>query len=166
MEILKSPAGCEPVIGENVNLDAAKVAMNAAIEEFEEISEKKIMEGLAAIPKDVKGSQRKAEMSRIIQVNAPGAMPGYRHLRSERKWLDFGKTEICCPETGFHIWARTEEDAILLWNKAIEKLPTLEPCCHDVANQNVRRTNAGFPLVRCSVCGRKHVPEKALVDAA
>lgn len=153
MNILHSPAGCEPVVGENKNLKAAIVQIEQQ------------MADLVAAGKE-KYNQRIKEMESptVHQVAALSVECHAKHhveykllaLRLEK--LKKAACEVCCPQTNFHVWAENEEEAILTWNKAVEKLDTLTAEDLDPEHLVDRVTACGFPVKRSRKTGRRFVP--------
>lgn len=156
MDISKSP-----VVGMNVNLDAAVKKLEDAISEIAERCVIGTAEAIAAI--DINPYDEPViHANKIRQIQAecgPGSVPGYNYLLGHRRMFSGTEVEICCPDTGFHVWAETQEKAVALWERIISQRE-LNDCCKDKDNDNHKTVYAGggFPMIHCRDCGRRFVP--------
>lgn len=64
--------------------------------------------------------------------------------------------EVHCPNCSAWCHGGPGEDVRNLWNKAIERLQNLKPCCR--ASEDVRTDYDGQVMVRCNECHTRHLP--------
>ena len=155
MEISKTP-----VIGENVNLNAAKKKLDDAIAEIKEKAKAALAEALADIDFEAPDDPRRYS-NKVVQITAecrPSHVEGFNQKVFLRGAFTDTEIEICCPDTGFYVWGRTLQEAQALWDKAISKHAGMAECCLDPENHQVVYTNGMFPISRCTVCGQRNVP--------
>ena len=154
MEISKTP-----VIGENVNLNAARKKLDDAITGIEEKAKAALTGALSAIDFEAADDPTRYA-NKVVQVtaeNRPSVVEGYNRLVFNRKNFTGTEVEICCSDTGFHVWGRTLQEAQELWDRAIAKHADMDQCCLDPQNQRVVYTNGLFPISLCTNCGQRNV---------
>jgi len=65
-------------------------------------------------------------------------------------------SEVHCQKCGAFAWGETDEIVVNRWNRGTEKLATLKDCCK--AADDVRIDYDGMTLIKCGVCGTRHLP--------
>lgn len=165
MELAKCPCGGTPEIlnpspNRIAKRDAAEKKLGAALSLNERDFRKAQVDAMKAIA-DLKSTDEKIVAAAWEHLeNAPPldrSLPKIiQSAEAAVAALQGDVVEVRCPKCASFLWEDDEHYAVGVWNRMVEKLATLKPCCRDKANHIAKPDQDGEPLVKCSVCGVRH----------